>query len=242
MGIRVTKVLGYGLTDVKTRKWDIADGRINRKSLLFDYDSEATFDDYLEWLKAEYPTDDRKMDNFSMDMWLFKEREKEDFDWRDKTGAWYPQDLVHHGIEYMMKNVLLIRPLSCKDWMRHDNPIDYIEETEKFRDNPDGSANHVMMVPGGIFPYNGSFMNARTGERVKDGITLYRILTWKGWDTLYNLDSAAKDMGFNDGDDVRQNLVPVVPNEVRDLARWGKLFTNDDVWKQLRPMLYTYWS
>lgn len=242
MGIRVTKVLGYGLTDVKTRKWNIADGRINRKSPLLDYDSDATLDDYLDWLKAEYPTDEKKMEHFSMDMWLFRERERDDFDWFKETGAFDPRSLVHHGIEYMEKNVLLIRPLSCKNWRRYDDPIDYVEEAEKFKDDPNGTVNWYKEIPGGIFPFSGSFMNARTGERVQDGITLYRVLTWEGWDKIYDLEDLAPKMGFEDGDDARANLVPIVPDGIRDLVKWGKLFTNDDVWKQLRPMIYTYWS
>lgn len=245
MGIRVTKVLGYGLTDVKTRKYKIADGRINRKSPLLDWETRMTLDDYLDWLKAEYPTDDEKLEHLSMDMWLFKEREREDFDWYKETGVFDPQSLVHHGIEYMEKNVLLIRPLSCKNWERHDDPIDYVEETEKFRDDPYGAVNWYKEIPGGIFPYSGSFMNACTGERVKDGVELWRYLTWDSFKNLFTgdkLDAVCKTFGFDDAEDARQNLVPVVPNEIRDLVKWGKLFTNDDVWKQLRPLIYTYWS
>lgn len=241
MGIRVHKVLGYGLSDVKTRKWKIADGRINAASPLLNWDSDAKLDDYLDWLKVEHKTDEDKMIHFNMDMMFFRDREEEGFDWRKRTGVSQPAELVHHGTEYMEKNVLLIRPLSCKDWQRYDDPIDYVEETHKYADE-DGVINWYRLIPGGIFPYNGTFMNARTGERVSDGITLWRILTWDGWDKMYDLEKAAVKCGFDSAEDVRENLVPVVPEDIRDLVRWGKLFTDEDVWKQLRPMIYTYWS
>jgi hypothetical protein len=238
VGIRVHKVLGYGLTDVKTRKWKIADGRINSKSPLFDYDTEATFDNYIDWLKEKYSTDESRTASFNMDMWYVREREEEGFDWYKKTGAFTFCDLIHRG-ENTMKNVLLIRPLAASDWSRYDDPIDWIEETY---DREDGQSNWYKTLSDGIFPYSGTYMNAHTGEGVKDGMELHRCFTWEGWDKLYNVDALVKACGFADVDDARQNLVPKVPASIRDLCEWGKLFTRDDVWRQLRPMLYTYWS
>jgi hypothetical protein len=242
MGIRVTKVLGYGLTDVKTRKYNIADSRINRKSPLLNYDAKETLDDYLDWLRASTPDENALTAGFNIDRWYFKEREEADFDWYKKTGATIPADLIHHGTEYMEKNVLLIRPLFCKDWQRHDDPIDYIEEGFKYKDVDTGVANWCREIPEGIFPWSGSFMNSRTGEPVKDGITLWRVMTWKNWDKIYDLEETAIKCGFDSVEDMKANFAPQVPESIRDLVKWGKLFTNDDVWKQLRPMIYTYWS
>lgn len=240
MGIRVHKVLGYGLTDVKTRKWKIADGRINSKSPLLNWDAKETLDDYLNWLKADYDPND--FSRLSMDMMYFRDREEEGFDWYKRTGVHVPADLVHHGIEYMEKNVLLIRPLSCKDWQRHDDPIDWLEESFKYQDEDSGVTNWYREIPAGIFPWSGSFMNAKTGERVKDDMTLWRTMTWKNWNRLYDIEKVAVAAGFDNAEDARKNLAPVVPDDIKDLVRWGKLFTNDDVWKQLRPMIYVYWS
>lgn len=242
MGIRVTKVMGYGLTDVKTRQWKIADSRINNKSPLLDWDSDISYDDYLNWLKAEYPNSNKDFKHFNMDMWLYREREEDGFDWKYSTGTRHPAELIHHGIEYMEKNVLLIRPLSCKDWDRHDDPIDYVEETFRYSETEMGVTNWYREIPGGIFPYSGMFINARTGEKIEDGITIWRILTWKDWDKMYDLETVAKKSGFFDGEDARQNLVPQVPNEITDLVKWGKLFKDENAWKQLRPIIYTYWS
>jgi hypothetical protein len=241
VGIRVTKVLGYGLTDVKTRKYNIADSRINRKSPLLNWDADETLDDYIEWLRVSTSDPNDLSKGFNIDRWYFKEQEQADFDWYKRTGTNRPADLVHHGIEYMEKNVLLIRPLFCKDWRRYDDPIDYIEENFKYKDE-DTMANWYREIPEGIFPYSGSFMNARTGESVKDGITLWRVMTWKNWDKIYDLETKAIECGFDSVEDMKENFVPTVPECVKDLVTWGNLFTNDNVWKQLRPMIYTYWS
>lgn len=243
MGIRVTKVMGYGLTDVKTRKYNIADGRINAKSPLLDWDADETLDDYMDWLKASHDPNDTSL-RFNIDVWYLKDREEEGFSWREKTGATTPRDLVHHGIEYMEKNVLLVRPLFCKDWERYDDPIDYVEETHKYPD--DGVVNWYREIPGGIFPYNGIFMNAKTGESVKNGIELWRYLTWPTFKTILTedrLEAVSREMyGFNSAEDARENLVPTVPECVKDLVEWGKLFKDPNAWKQLRPLIYTYWS
>lgn len=50
-------MLGYGLTDVKTRDGRIADGRINRKSILLwnSGDRDAAPEGYMEWIKQRRP-------------------------------------------------------------------------------------------------------------------------------------------------------------------------------------------
>lgn len=242
MGIRVTKVMGYGLTDVKTRKYKIADGRINTKSPLLDWDSDVKPSDYIDWLEKQNPNEE-DFGHFNIDRWYIKETREEGYNWHDKTGVFEPAGLVHHGTEYMEKNVLLIRPLFCKDWRRYDDPIDYVEET--FRADGEGQANWYREIPGGIFPYSGIFMNAKTGDTLKSGIDLWRYLTWDSFKKLLTeeqLDKVCQEFGFTDAADARLNCVPAVPECVKDLAEWGKLFKDPDTWKQLRPMIYTYWS
>lgn len=241
MGIRVTKVLGYGLTDVKTRKWKIADGRINTKSPLLNWDSPVKLDDYIDWLEAKY--DENKIEGgFNIDRWYVKESREEGFKWHDKTGVATPNELVHHGTEYMEKNILLVRPLFCNDWERYDNIIDYIEENHKYRDTDTGAVNWYREIPEGIYPWSGSFMHAKTGEPIKNGIDLWRYLTWPSFKNLVILDDIAESYGFVDEADIRENFVATVPEAVKDLCEWGKLFKDPDAWKQLRPMIYTYWS
>jgi hypothetical protein len=56
------------------------------------------------------------------------------------------------------------------------------------------------------------------------------------------LDSLAQAAGFDSHADATSNVVPVVPEEIRDLAAFAGLFTDDTIWRQLRPLLYAYWS
>lgn len=232
--------MGYGLTDVKTRKWKIADGRINTKSPLLDYDSDVKLSDYIDWLEARQAEDD--LGHFNIDCYYVKETREPGYDWYKQTGVFEPAGLVHHGIEYMEKNVLLIRPLFFEDWRRYDDPLDYIEETFK---SDDGQINWYREIPGGIFPYSGSFMNAKTGDYLKNGIDLWRYLTWDSFKNILTedqFDKVSQEFGFNDTADARINLKPIVPECVKDLCEWGKLFKDPGAWKQLRPLIYTYWS
>ncbi|MFE0472420.1 hypothetical protein ACFW2V_12470 [Streptomyces sp. NPDC058947] len=56
------------------------------------------------------------------------------------------------------------------------------------------------------------------------------------------LDKVAPRLGL----DVRNHaeaerfIVPLVPDAIRRVCEWGCLFTSSDVWRQLRPLVYTY--
>jgi hypothetical protein len=54
--------------------------------------------------------------------------------------------------------------------------------------------------------------------------------------------AVANKMGFESADDANENIVPYVPGDVRDLAVWTSLFTDENAWKDLRPMVITYWA
>lgn len=46
---------------------------------------------------------------------------------------------------------------------------------------------------------------------------------------------------YADAAEAAARIVPTVPSDLRRLAEYGQLFTSDDVWKSLRPVLYRYW-
>ena len=83
MGIRIYKTLGYGLTNVKTKKHKIIDKRINPQGYLMSYEDYEDCEDrwtlpkYAEWLKREANNidtmgvmggDDKIVDNFEYKM------------------------------------------------------------------------------------------------------------------------------------------------------------------------------
>lgn len=237
MGIRVNKVLGYGLTDVREHD----DSRVNWDSVLLSYD-RASGEDYLRWLYGKrskvkqsswYP--------FSLDFAMLREDPK----LRQKN----LYDAVVYDPEYGLNNVLVLRPLSCGDWHREDDSIDYMTETFLL----DASAeSRVETFTAGIHPFNGVYMDARTGERLDQKATTWvRIrssLEESGEDLgpaerLEALDGVTRDLTtFQSWAEASEHIAPYVPEEVQDIAEFGSLFTGPLVWTQLRPLLYTYWA
>lgn len=240
MGIRVHKRLGYGLADVAED-----DPRINPASALLQYDRLSVLE-YRRFLDHRY-RERRKSDEF---VWSHDEitlRHEPRFDRMDLS------DCVAGGEEYGLASVLLLCPVSLNgEWSRFDDAIDYMEETY-LRPAAERQANHVQLFRHGIHPFNGSYMDARTGEPMSQEVmtwiraaSSFEAETGRGSDDSLpreELDAITKaSTPFGTFDEAAGNIVPLVPGEVRDLAEYGDLFTAPDVWRQLRPMLYVYWG
>lgn len=243
MGIRVHKVMGWGLTDVKTRKGHLADSRINSKSMAFDpYDEKFKAMDYLAWLKAKY---DNALTGPTMDMWLIPDDEGNPGGWSnqaelDSIKKVLAYDLFHWGSEHLLSNVLCITPLVMHNqWHRFDDPMDWVEETH-FRDSD--QLNRVDIIPGGIFPWQGLYMDARNGNPIK-GVEadLWRIAHWSNPPEFEACHAVAKALEFDSVEQAEEMIVPQVPQEIRELCEYTKIFKQADVWLQLKPMIYTFW-
>lgn len=207
MGIRVHKMLGYGLTDLQVGGGRIMDARINTSS------PWATFD------------------NMPVSLWEFTNRRRSDLQLAKDD----PRRYIVHDTEYGLSNVVCIRPGWIDDWYRYDNSIDWVEETY-LRGEDEAQRNWVRVLPHGLHPWNGSYMDDRTGEKVPTD-----IMTWvrvRGMKVTPD-DAMA---GFADHEDAAAHCVPFVPTDVREVAEWADLFTNPDVWRQLRPMVYCWWA
>lgn len=94
MGVRVHKMLGYGLTDLTFEKNDLTDPRINLKSVALGYegdddedreklDADEAMDEYAAWLKAKYAHLDEKVQRMELihdeawpqlDRWFLRDR------------------------------------------------------------------------------------------------------------------------------------------------------------------------
>jgi hypothetical protein len=228
MGIRIHRVLGYGLTDLVPK-----DPRVNWDSPLLA--GEASARDYYSWLEARREASPETF-RFSMDWAMLRH------DGAEACGRW---PWAVHDSEYGLPEVLVVRPATMTDWSRYDDTIDYMTETYPWRE--DSQSNHVQVFAHGPFPFNGSYMDKRDGRRLPD-------LVFPWWqiqnsrqrdpdqDALGALDVFSLEMGFAGHAEAKENIVPEVPDEIRDLAEFGQLFTKPDVWLQLRPVLYTYWS
>lgn len=242
MGIRIHKFIGWGLTDVQTDgEYTVTDPRINAERLgdLNAYEG-PTLREYRDWLDKN-----REKDGFGLprglldDWWLRDEKAKEGL---DERLSGHVGGCIRYNPEYGLKNVLAIRPVSCDDWERYDDMIDWIEETY-FHVEDNSQYDRVEELPSGIYPFNGAFMDKRTGQRVSSDI-MWWVRTKNDGDDLgqIEMDTLAQAGSFADHADALENCVPHVPEEIRALCKFTGIFTNEDVWKDLRPILYVWWG
>jgi hypothetical protein len=229
VGIRVHKVLGYGLTDLASK-----DPCINWDSSLLA--GQASAAEYYAWLEARREASPDSF-RFSMDWALLR---------AEGVEACGPWPWAVHDAEHGLLEVLVIRPATQKDWFRYDDTIDYMTETYPWRE--DSQTARVQVYNHGPFPFNGSYMDARDGRKLPDLVfPWWQIMNSKVKPeelehTFGALDMLAREMGFAGQDEAKANIVPQVPAEIRDLAEFGQLFTHAGTWRQLRPLLYTWWG
>lgn len=218
---------GYGLTDVTSE-----DPRINWDSPLVNYElySEQHTEDYLAFAAERQ--------KICLDAIFAKQIKKEGKE-LPRVYESFEMGSVDGGLE----SVLCLRPVMMPEWSRYDNTLDWLEET-----NEHDQKDRVRVLDSGIFPYDGH-MDMRTGERIKGDVYWWRNTVWnlndKEFEPFRNdeklLDTLADVFGMTHKEALK-NVAPLVPEEIRLLAEFGKLFTSDDVWKQLRPMIYTWWA
>lgn len=245
MGIRVHKVLGYGLTDLKVdQDYELIDERINKNGFLKDgfedylLDNKSSVDKFLEFYKNE--TDD-KTDILASDYLLLKmkmdEIKQEKRDTIDIT------ECINHDREFGLHNVMTITPMSMiggvRSWKRYDDEIDFHEETNEHRQR-----NRVLKLPAGIFPWIG-FYETKSGTKLADdGKVSYNTIAhhFKTTESLENKRGFAELLGYKGIDEAENDIIASIPEEVKMLCKYLKLFNRDDTIYELEPMLYVFWS
>jgi len=231
MGIRVHKYIGYGLADLDATGEEVRDGRVNADYLLRgmydDTRSAAAYEVAVDAYNAGMEDPRARVHTFALDK---------------TTPNWEPMDSICWRAEYGDPRVLLLAPPGYSDWRRYDDTIDWIEETY-FADPPQG--NRVKILPHGIYPFSGLYMDSRTGERLTDVMdwVRFRSSVREGGDVPTDLlDETAQAAGYADDAEAGEYVVPWVPTEITFLAKFLGVFTDDAVALQLRPMLYTWWG
>ena len=240
MGIRIHKLLGYGLSDVVAEEYDIQDSRFNLEDGYFAYDAyeqeeKFTYANFIQHLKKVMEEDKQRK---GISMLSF---EIHDFETEKKKKNIY--DLIHHNGEFGLPNVVLFQT-GAKDWSRYDNIIDYMEDTH----NVDSIENKVTIFDRPIYPYE-SWTNLKTGLTYfeKDGKRLqpFELLRAVNWMIEEKQDiniEYLKSFGFDSIEDVKKNVVPMVPEMIVELCKYLKVFKDDATILQLKPMIYTYWG
>jgi hypothetical protein len=244
MALRLNKALGYALTDLVDD-----DPRINPDSpLLFwsrfedeDEDFEVpTLDSYAAWLEAQAAAGLGGFGTRTEAKLLRSERSR-------RLHHLELTDAVVHQAESGPETLVLIPPVSLHRWCREDDSIDYIEASLL----PDsGRDNSLVRLQRGIGAHEGRIMDVDGTELNKDA-QQFAYLSGLDMpeDELDNIASRIKPADpaddrrmYSGAVEARERIVPLVPSDLRRLADYGQLFTSDDVWKQLRPVLYTYWA
>lgn len=253
MSSTIRKVLGYGITDLQP-----GDARINWASPLLDFTQAPTFTAFADYLAA---VKGREMD------WLEPADTVRDLGQTQPTRTL--DDCVAYNAETGSEAVLvLVPPSQVTDWTRSDDTFDCIEA--QFGDEPDMDpvARELRM---GIAPFDGLWMDKWTGAELRKTERFRRLLQSDDaspaellaaarfiapvpeldeHETLVSqvlgmpLEKPATGDGpyFTDSGVAAERLVRLVPAEVRELAIFGSLFTDQGTWTSLVPLHYTYWT
>lgn len=237
MGIRIQKHLGYALTDVTPHdprvNWAFAEGR---------YHSGQS---YLRWLNERYGLGEGKPFP-SMD-WLTIRHEAKFL--KHDVAQCVAYD--HETSDRDKASVIVVRTFCYPEWSRQDDSIDY--SADQLRDDMGESRWELLRT--GIFPFDGQLMDAETGERLPREALTWRQVTRSlekdppagkdnRLDRVGALELFTKDLlpQYPDYQTAVARVVQCVPQEVRDICEFLGLFTSDETWKQLRPVLATWWG
>lgn len=237
MGIRVHKYLGYALPDFKPK-----DDR-----LAMDIWDDDVYESFLE----------QTVDQFVTDIGVkFGSR----LDEKDPSKG-------YKNLKYVIRNnsdkefeteitFLILR--SCtygEDWYRYDDSIDYYEEAIR-PENQNGCRDRLDWLDRGIYPYSGSYQNARTGESLtRNGFcgsirreyldiakTDPNQVFSKQWNLLRHNPTFWFDLGFENGEDFKRNCIHKIPEEIVEICEGSGIFKDPMTVYQLRPAIVTYWA
>jgi hypothetical protein len=235
MGMRIHKRLGYVLDDVESKDFDITDDRFNLKDGYFGLDYEGrearfTLKGFTKYISAQHK---KEMENEKFSMLTFDLHNL-------KKNVKNILDMVCFESEFGLPNVVMFQPPS-KDWSRWDDIIDYMEAGGNGEDKL-----NILGRP--IYPYE-MWVNLKTGLNhvYKDDIRfeLYeirRLINWSKEEKSGLGLKAIESWGFDSIEDAEKNIVPGVPEIVKHLCIYLKVFNDDNTVNGLKPAVYTYWS
>lgn len=232
MGIRVKKILGYALLDVKTKDYSFADDRFTEefsKGSWRDYSK----DNFIHFLQEKYDPSNEFSEEKLLAYFLGR------YDEESSNAPWDVNKFVHYDFEYgSKKTVIFLEPNSC-DWYRSDDIIDYYQENCQPKIK--------IKKLNGIFPYCGIYTNLKSGQRIaKDnGKTLVDIIQMYINTKITPpdvIEELIKKLGFKDFEEYKENIVPYVSDSIRLFCEFLNVFKDPKTINYLKPVLYTYWS
>jgi hypothetical protein len=239
MGVRINKIMGYGISNLKLdaeSRWDITDSRINQDSRLLNAvaDDSTNFSGYESFisqhsLKERVPSITPEVKSFM------------------KNPLAAVTLLVGTDIKKRDEGILLFTPVSITDrWVHKDDLIDYysyrqehLHEDQLDDDILTPSVQELSLNP---YPFNEDYVDTRTRKRVNPQLwNLTQRLYESGEIEMAN--EVAFLSNFEDAKHMYDNVAPRPPKEIEVLIEWLNVFNNPgDTIKELKPMIVTYWQ
>lgn len=224
MGIRINKVLGYGTDTIQKDDWRLTDPRFDVE--LFDkgkwtFDIDGHKDAILKAFAEEYekPEPEEMLQHVRRD-WANREA-KDEFQ-------------VRFEFEFGIGAMVFVLP-GCKDWVRHDDIIDYYEANgsdPKFR---------YLRKTGYIYPYYGKMRRFQGEQRFDWEPKHLEVGHYNQMVGFWDEDLKPTKDG-EDLEDLQKNWRCTLPGI---LLAW--LYCQDwiidkpGLVNELRPCIYEYW-
>jgi len=244
MGIRINKMLGYGLTDVifNRKSWSLDDDpRFNRDGFLCnenDYTDKYTVEGFVKYLVNRVDEmEENDLDRFELRL-LIKQLEDP-----EESPKYYFFNSIKYDMEMGIDGIMcFIPPSQHKHWSRYDNIIDYYDPVNCHEDG--GIKESVIMIDRALYPWE-SYMNVKempptrlTGQQLSHFFSLRSF----GFDNIVETDTLYPSMGVANKEELTTLIVPIIPLELVELIKYLKIFNNDKHIYELRPMIYGYWA
>ena len=230
MGNRLTKVIGYGFTDLQED-----DPAINWDAIFDYHKNEAkTWDQFIEFCEQDQelldPTDKIM---FNLFKWNLKELIK-------TKPNHQPDRCFIYDNEYGLKDTIVFIEPGSPDWYRRDDIIDYIwSGIHKIYDPV------VYKLNAGIYPYIGSYRNQKTGKKMSDGIAELFLRVYSSSATQKEVKAAKQTMDilaqkfeFDGFDDLIENIMPIPPFTIIKYIEFMNFVRDKTIFNQLRPLAY----
>ena len=257
IGIRIHKVMGYGITDLQLDDEGnaIIDPRVSPEAADGEHLWDLKLTDYQRWLKeqsddfvaeggdlsrSEFATSDLIYMNYTE---AAKERVA-----KDRATDYFTLLNGYDGEDYNGKGVLLVRPFAMDDWKRYADPIDYAEDgiwQQTKYGRYEGPVTNVQLLRSSPYPYDGRWWDVRTGQRVDSDTWIFigNMLSMKEDPDRHRVvELLAQKLGYESYEEALCWVQPEVPSNVRHLLDWSGVLPNSEDYRSLRPMILTYWS
>lgn len=218
MGIRVHKVLGWGLNDVQVRQEKIIDSRFDENGYLFCEEDFST-EELIDILKNE------KNEN-GLDVSFARrslEEKKADF---------------HDCVIYNDGKAICFTSFWNRDFHRLDDVIDYHEENENSRKSKRYLKDKVLFLDSPIYPFL-NYIDNRDGRKIDSNF----VFEYKRESNSkrYIDEQLVKGMGFNSLEECKLYITPQIPQSLILTLKYLKIFKDSNTIFSLKPMIFTFW-